>query len=167
MNFDIDGDRNEFHKRCSRRTVSSNSEEAEEICAVMVYPQMTLNDGIGATRNIDNVRSATLPNHVKFIPRVKRFMFYIGRAFTFFPIYVKDEHLFSISYVCSGASKIWYIVSIAYKSHFEVLFGKRFWTCSMSKTITAVATDYCFETHSIHENFRPSLPLSCYVQRQS
>lgn len=59
--------------------------------------------------SIDNVNAGNLPIHVKNMPSINSSTYYIGGAFIVF-FHVEDEEISSISYLRTGAPKIWYVV---------------------------------------------------------
>lgn len=63
----------------------------------------------GPRWSASNINEGSVVRHMAEMPGINEPMYYIGQAFTYFAIHVEDLGLGSISYLHSGAPKVWYV----------------------------------------------------------
>lgn len=72
---------------------------------------------------------------------ISRCMYYVGRAFTFFPYHVEDESISSISFLRLGVAKVWYVANSALQTSFRA--------CRSSCTIRSGTSPRSKRCHSL------------------
>lgn len=65
------------------------------------------------TWSINTAKEVTLPRHLDRMAGMNNCMYYIGGPFRYFPFHLHDEQLSSISFLCYGAPKLWYIIQFS------------------------------------------------------
>lgn len=70
-------------------------------------------------RTIDEINKATSLRHTEEMPGINSSIYYVGRAFTFIRYHVEDEGTSSISFLCLGEAKVWYVANSAMQTSIE------------------------------------------------
>lgn len=106
-------------RKKGRRVVCSSSDEEELSTSNLVQNAPATSLRATPHWNIDNINKTTLLRHMEDMPGINSCMYYIGGAFTFFSYHIEDECLSSVSFLCSGKEKVWYVANSASQTSFE------------------------------------------------
>lgn len=66
--------------------------------------------------SIHRINDETLLRHMNHTPFINSCMYHVGRAFTHFYFHIDVKNLSSISILCEGALKLWYVINASSKN---------------------------------------------------